>query len=291
MLNHFPVLTAGSNPFVSAGNIVSLTSTAVDEDGDTLRLAWFPTTAPSQWLFGWMLKSVFPSAGGNSFTAPSLARTATVPYDVSVADGRGGSDQRRNYVTVEPASNSGQPPSGTLTVSPTDAPAGVRSRWLPATDPDAGQVFWDLWAGMKGGTTGACCFAGASTTLKLNNPGVYRIGAQAIDRALDLSTRQSVVVRIGGATGEPPIASATIDKLSDTVPMTANIDMSASVNPDGSIRNYYVGCGDTGLVRSRNPLGSCTFTTPGAYWIRLLVEDNSGLVDVISAYVVATPGR
>jgi hypothetical protein len=79
--------------------------------------------------------------------------------------------------------------------------------------------------------------------------------------------------------------------LSDTGPLTANIDMSASVDPDGSIRNYYVNCGETGLVRSRNPLGSCTFTTPGAYWIRLLVEDNSGLVDVISAYVVATPQR
>jgi subtilisin family serine protease len=292
VLNHFPVLTAGPNSFVSAGNLVSLTSTAVDQDRDTLRLAWFPTTAPSQWLFGWMLKSVFPSADGSSFTAPSLARTATVPYDLSVADGRGGSDQGRNYVTVEPASNSGQPPSGTLTVSRTDAPAGSTiTVSFPATDPDAGQVFWDLWAGMKGGTSGACCFAGATTTLKLNNPGVYRIGTQAIDRALDLSTRQSVVVRIGGATGEPPIASATIDKLSDAVPLTANIDMSASVDPDGSIRNYYVGCGDTGLVRSRNPLGSCTFTTAGAYWIRLLVEDNSGLVDVISAYVVATPGR
>jgi subtilisin family serine protease len=292
VLNNFPVLTMGPDVFASAGSLVGLAATAVDLDNDPLRMTWFTTSVWSDWLFGWMLKSVFPNPSGSSFTAPSLARTATVSYDVSVADGRGGSDHGRNYLTVAPASSPGLPPSATLTVSPMNAPTGSTiTVSFPATDPEYGQVAWDVSVGMKYGWTGACCFTGSSTTVGLSDAGVYRIGTQAIDSALNLSTRPSVVVRIGGATGEPPIASATLDKLSGSVPLTVNIDMSASVDPDGSIRNYYIDCvwGEN-LVKARGGQGSCTFTTPGTHWIRLLVQDNSGYTDQISAYVVATPG-
>jgi PKD repeat protein len=99
-----------------------------------------------------------------------------------------------------------------------------------------------------------------------------------------------VVVRIGGATGEPPIANATIDKLTGPVPLKVNIDMSASVDPEGNrISTYLFGCEEGSLTRSRKPQGSCTFTTPGVHWIKLLVQNNSGYVDQVSAYVVATP--
>ena len=99
-----------------------------------------------------------------------------------------------------------------------------------------------------------------------------------------------MVVRIGGATGEPPIASATLDKLSGPVPLTVNIDMSASVDPDGNnIPTYLFGCEEGSLIRSRKAQGSCTFTTPGVHWIKLLVQDIIGYVDQVSAYVVATP--
>jgi PKD repeat protein len=138
--------------------------------------------------------------------------------------------------------------------------------------------------------TGSCCFTGSSTTVTFNTAGVYRIGTQAIDRALNLSTRPSAVVRIGGATGEPPIANATLDKLSGPVPLTVKIDMSTSVDPEGNkIPAYLFGCEEGSLVRSRKPQGSCTFTTPGVHWIKLLVQNNSGYVDQVSAYVVATP--
>jgi hypothetical protein len=161
---------------------------------------------------------------------------------------------------------------------------------FPVTDPEGDRVAWDLWVGTKYAATGACCFTGLSTTVTFNTAGVYRIGTQAIDQALNLSTRPSVVVRIGGATGEPPIASGTIDKLTGRVPLMVNIDMSASVDPDGSkIPTYLFGCEEGSLIRSRKPQGSCTFTTPGTHWIKLLVQDSNGYVDQISAYVVATP--
>ncbi len=292
-LNNFPVLTMSpADVFASSGNPVSLTATAADLDNDSLRTAWSTTTTTSQWLFGWMLNSIFPMPSGSSFTAPVVARTATVPYDASVADGRGGSDHGRTYVTVAPTLSKLQPPSRTLTVSPTDAPVGSTINVsFPATSLENGQVAWALSVGEKGGTTEACCYTGSSTTVKVSAAGVYRIATQAIDRALNLSTRPSVVVRIGGASGEPPIASATLDKSSGAAPLAVNVDMSSSFDSDGNIRNYYLSCGGAALVQSRKPQGSCTFTTPGAYWIRVLVEDNNGNVDAVSTYVVVTPER
>jgi subtilisin family serine protease len=292
VLNQFPVLIMGPDVVASAGGPVSLTATAFDPDKDALRMVWSTTSAESQWLFGWMLNAIFPPSGGSSFSAPSVLRTVTVPYDVSVADGRGGSARGRSYVTVEPALSPGQPPSGTLAVSPTDAPVGSTiTVSYPVTDPEMSPTGWDLWVGTKYVAIGRCCFTGASTTLTLNNAGVYRFGTQAIDQMLNLSTRQSAVVRIGGATGEPPIARATLDTISGPVPLTVNIDMSASVDPDGTkIPTYLFSCKEGSLTRSRKPQGSCTFTTPGVHWIKLLVQDNSGYVDQISAYVTATPG-
>jgi subtilisin family serine protease/PKD repeat protein len=291
VLNNFPSLTMGPDVFAASGSQSQLTATISDADNDSLRLLWAKSTTTGSWLFGWMVNSVFPNLSGSSalFTAPVLARVATVSYDASVADGRGGSAQGRSYVTVS-ASKPGLAPSGMLSVSDTDAPAGSTiAVSFPARDPEGGQVGWDLSVGAKGYATLACCYTGSSTNVTIREAGVYRVGTQAIDRELNLSTRPSVVVRIGGATGEPPIASASLDKLSGAAPLTVNVDASASTDPDGAIRSYYFSCADNILTKSRTPNATCTFTTPGAYKIRVLVEDNGGNVDAISMYVVATP--
>src|SRR5439155_2379926 len=172
---------------------------------------------------------------------------------------------------------------------PTVAPAGSTITVnFPVTASKNGQAGWDLWLATQNGAHGACCFTGTSTTVMLNTPGVYRIGAQAIDQTLNISARSSAVVRIGGATGEPPIAIAALDTLSGPVPLTVNVDASASFDPDGTIGNYYFGCAGGNLIGSRKPRSSCTYTTPGTYWIEVMVQDAGGNVDLISAYVVAT---
>jgi subtilisin family serine protease len=293
VLNNFPTLAIGPDVSASAGSQVNLTATASDPDPDTLRLSWVKSGSTSSlWLFGWMLSSVFPTPSGNSvsFSAPFLARTALASYDASTADGRGGSDHGRDYVTVSPAPNPGLPPSGTLTVSPTDAPAGSTiSVSFPATDPDGGPVYWDFWIGQQYGASGTCCFSGP-TSVKLNNVGVYRFSTQAIDRELNLSSRSSAVVKIGGATGEPPIVNAAFDKVGGPIPLTVNIDLSGSTDQDGSVAYYFFNCGG-GTFSSGGPSskGKCTFNTPGSYWMLLQVQDNSGNVDIMSAYAVATP--
>jgi subtilisin family serine protease len=287
--NHFPALTMGPNVFASAGSQVNLSASASDPDNDPLRMSWVKSaSAGSLWLFGSVLNTLFPTPSGNtvSFTAPSLARTALVSYDASAADGRGGSDHGRDYVTVSPAANPGGPPNGTLDVSPTPTP-GQYSVRFPATDPDGGGVNWDLWIGQNGGASGTCCFQSSATATVNLNPGVYRISTQAIDTELNLSPRASTVVLVGGATGDPPTVDARADKMSGQVPLTVTIDMGAS---SGTITSYFFNCGGgTFTPGARSSLGSCTFNTPGTYWMRLQVSDADRNNDIMSLYAVATP--
>ncbi len=294
-LNGFPTLTIGPDVFAPAGSPVNLTANVSDPDSDPLRVAWAKSgSTASQWLFGWMSSQLFPNASGSSvsFIAPSPARTAIASYDASVADGRGGGAHGRDYVTVSPAPSPGLPPSVTLTVTTTDPSTFpvTASVSFPATDPEGGPVGKDLWIGQSNGGSGACCYTGSTTSVELDSPGVYRFSTTAIDQELNLSARPSAVVKLGGSTGEPPIASASLDRSSGPVPLTVNIDMSASSDADGTIQWYFMSCGNGGGTSgSPSPLGSCRYDTPGVYWLILQVQDNGGNVDLVSAYVVATP--
>jgi subtilisin family serine protease len=294
-LNSFPVVTGVSNATANAGDAVSLGATASDPDGDPLRMLWMSSAQNGNalWLLGWMLTQVMPASSGNtvSFQAPSLTRTAVAPYVVSVADGKGGSASAQAYATVLPTTHPGLPPSATLTVSPTSGPVGtVVSINFPAVDPEGGPVAWDIWQTSQSVASGICCQTSPSYNLPINAAGVYRISTQAIDKELNFSTRQTAVVRIGGATGTPPIAGATFDKLTGPAPLTVNIDMSASTDPDGTIKQYIIVCqnGMSGVFQT-GKTSTCTYDTPGTYWIWLEVLDNDNLVDTLSAYAVVTP--
>ena len=293
-LNNFPVVTSVQNVFANAGDTVNLTATASDPDNDPLRMVW-GSSAPntnSLWLLGWMLQGVFPSANGGpvSFQAPALAHSVTAPYAVSVSDGRGGSASSKLYATILPSASPGLPPAGNLTVSPATGPVGTTvSVNFSATDPEGGPVAWDLWQSALGGGFGMCCYTG-TYSYAINQAGVYRIGVQAMDSELNVSTRQTAVVRIGGATGTPPIASATFDKLTGTAPLTVNVDMSGSTDPDGTVQTYTIICDyATGGFYLSGPKAACSYDTPGNYWMMLIVKDNAGLTDRMSAYVVVTP--
>jgi len=292
-LNNFPTVTGVANVFANAGASISLSATASDPDNDPLRMVWSAAGLSSYGLFGWMANSLFPAPAGTSisFQAPSLARTAMAPYAVSVADGRGGGATAPAYVTILPTGTPGRPPSGSLTVSPSSGPVGTAvSVSFPASDPEGGPVGWDLWVTGASGGSGNCCYNGSSTSFQLNTAGAYRISVQAIDKELNLSDRQTAVVRMGGATGTPPIASATFDKSTGAAPLTVNIDMSGSTDPDGSIRSYITNCrwGTSGAGYS-GVRTSCTYDTPGTYLVVLQAIDNDNLFDVLPAYVVVTP--
>ena len=297
--NNFPTITGVSNVEAAAGTMVDLTAIVSDPDNDPLRTVW--TQAPwnsapgatSLWLLRSMYSSIFPTTNGSmvSFQAPSLARPAIVTYGASVSDGRGGGATALAYTSILPSAAPGLPPTGTLTVSPTSGSIGtVVTVNFPVADPEGDPVAWDLWQTGLGGAAGYCCMTGSSYNLPFSYSGVFRLTVQAIDGQLNFSNRQSTVVRIGGATGTPPIAGAVFDRLSGTAPLTVSIDMSSSIDPDGTIQQYIIECthGASGTYFS-GPKGTCVYDKPGNYWILLKVKDNAGLMDVLSAYAVVTP--
>jgi hypothetical protein len=140
------------------------------------------------------------------------------------------------------------------------------------------------------GASGTCCLTAGSTSFSIGTAAAYRISAQAMDSQLNLSNRQSVVVRIGGATGTPPLLAATLDKVSGPAPLSVNIDMTGSTATGATISTYSITCqyGGNG-VYVVGPRGTCTYDTPGTYWIFLQVQDSNGLTDAMSAFVTVTP--
>ena len=289
VLNNFPTVTVGPNVFTTAGGSVSFSSSVSDADGDSLRtsIGRGPVSAGSAWLYGWQANKLFPAAV--PFTAPSVARTAAMPYDTAAADNRGGGASGRSWAVVAPVASPGGAPTGTLTVPATGTVNVPVTIGFVANDPEGKTVAWDLWASGSGGSNGSCCYEGTSTTRTFTSAGVYRISVQAMDAELNASPDYTAVISIGGATGTPPIARAALDKDSGPVPLTVNVDMRASADPDGSISYYYIGCGGSFTAGSTAGTGSCTFTEPGTYWMLLQVQDNAGFMGLTSRYVVAYP--
>jgi subtilisin family serine protease len=288
VLNQFPTVTVGPDAFVSGGATVNFSATASDPDGDTLRVVTGrgSASASSAWLVGWELNQLFPSTV--PFVAPSIAHDAVMSYATSVADNRGGGASGQNWAVVSGAS-SGGPPAGALTVPATGSINVPVTIGFSGSDPDGFPIGWDLWASGLGGSSGICCYTGSSASLTFSSAGVYRISVQAVDKELNTSTPQTAMISIGGAPGIPPVAVATLDKQSGPVPLTVNINMSGSFDPDGSIAYYFLSCGGGLTVGSSGATGSCSFTTPGTYWLLLQVQDNAGLMGLVSKYVVAEP--
>lgn len=289
VLNQFPTLVVGPDQFVNAGVTVDFSPVISDPDNDPTRTAWSRgALGPNPgWLFGWQANQIFPNA--LPFSAPSVARTAAMPYDISVADNRGGGATGRNWAVVSQAINHGLPPAGSLIVPQTGVVGVPVPVAFAAVDPEGSPVRWDLWASGNSNSSGLCCLTGSASSLTFSTPGVYRISAQAIDPELNLSENYTSVISIGDATGMPPLALTQLDKDSGVVPLTVNVDMSASYDPDGTIASYLVSCGD-GTTRSTVlPTSVCSYTTPGTYWLLLQVRDKTGLTGLMSRYVVAYP--
>jgi hypothetical protein len=120
--------------------------------------------------------------------------------------------------------------------------------------------------------------------------GVFRMGAQAMDQQLNTSARQTTLVTVGGATAQPPLAVAAFDSLTGPAPLTVNIDLSGSTDPDGFVQYYFVICDNPGSAGSvTTPIVSCTYTSPGTHWMIAGVYDNSLLIDTVTAFATVTP--
>jgi subtilisin family serine protease len=295
-LNSFPQLSVPAFLTRTGGDNVTLDATVSDPDGDPVAVQW--GKPHRSYLVAAMVNNTFrpgwfypPVANQNpySFPLPSLARLATVEYLAFANDGRGGSATGRTWLSVLPSASPGQPPSGTITATPASGPPGTTVRLgYTGTDPEGGSLLWGFT-----GPYSTCCYDPSYWTYDytFNSPTVVRLSAQSIDRELNLSPWSSVVVRIGGATGEPPIASLTVDTVSGTPPLTVHYNATGSSDPDGGALTFFPECewGTSFVLYPGSPTGTCTFNTFGPHMIGVLVYDNNSYSDYRIAYVMVHP--
>jgi len=292
-LNQPPVQTAFPFLLRSAGSDLSLAASSFDPEGDPLRKGWGRPGGIG--LLAYMLNLVFPGGSSEladpySFQTPHFVRTTTFSFGASVNDGRGGSDVAESQVTVLPTQSPGQPPTGQLEVTPLEGPVGTEvSVTYTVTDPEGGDTRWAV----RGFGWSCCYYSGKTVTEAALEPGAYRVSAQAIDSELNLSSgSESVVVRIGGAEGEPPVADLALDTIEGEVPLTVSYDASGSYDPDGVSVQYFLLCDQhVGIVGvpAVPPFGTCVYDEPGIHSIDLLVVDESGYVDSRIVDIVAYP--
>src|SRR5213592_599818 len=295
-LNKFPAISPLTNITANSGDPISLTASGSDPDNDPLTLGWAPLVSGSA-IYAQQLNNIFPTPPLNtnpvSFSAPSLARLAFAKYVASVADGRGGSASAAAIVEILANPNHGLPPAGAFTVSSNSiATGGSVNLNFRLTDPEGqSPMYWQAWFLSSNVWGEMCCLTDATQNfnLTLSYSGTYRISVQGIDKELNLSPKYSDVVHVGGATGTPPTASAVVDKLEGVAPLTVNIDMTGSSDPDGSIASYGFYCAD-GLKTSTSPQSSCVYNDPGTYYLWTTVTDNQGLMDAAKTCVTVLPG-
>src|SRR5204863_4267150 len=153
-------------------------------------------------------------------------------------------------------------------------------------------MYWQAWFLSSSVWGEMCCLDGSTKTfgLQMSYAGAYRVSVQGIDPALNLSPKYSAVVNVGGVSGIPPIASASVTPLEGVGPLTVTINMSGSSTPGGNAISSYAFYCPNGTVTSPSPTGTCTFTDPGTYYLWTTVTKNKGLMDADKKYITVLPG-
>jgi PKD repeat protein len=134
----------------------------------------------------------------------------------------------------------------------------------------------------------------ASLTVNLPAAGTYYVSVQGVGKGDPLTTGYTdygslglyaLAVSAPTGSGSSPVAVASANPTSGTVPLTVNFSSAGSSDPDGTIVATAWTFGDGGSASSAAV--SHTYTVPGTYTATLQVTDNSGLTGLRSVTISA----
>lgn len=247
------------------------------------------TITAYEWDFGDSLTNNRPNPTvDHTFQNPGAY---AITLRVQDSDGAYSTNVVKAIAVSEPAN---QPPVASFTSSVTSgiAPLTVSFDASGSTDPDGtiAAYAWDF----GDGTTGT----GVTASHTYSDPGAYVVRLRVQDTLGAYSETQSIAIDVnaestggGGTTNNKPTVSFTADPVTGNAPMTVAFT-SIAADSDGTIEAYEWTFGDgTGSIEA-NP--SHQYTEPGAYLVKLRVQDNSGVYSdyatiAIDVNAVSTP--
>ena len=237
-------------------------SGSVDTDGTIVSYAWD---------FG-------DGTQGSGVTATRTYLTAgTKTVKLTVIDDRGGQSVVEHDVTVT------DPPNGAPTAAyswgHTDLTANFDAS--ASTDPenDALTYSWNFGDGSGDGAS-----TSVAPTHVFASAGDY----QVVLTVTDTHGASSQVTKTVTVTAPPPAnVSPTASFSSSTNFLTASVNGSGSVDPDGSIVSYVWNWGDSSAPGS-GVTASHVYATAGTYTVTLTVTDNKGAIGTITGQVTVS---
>ncbi len=269
-------------PWVNAGNdrnitlpvnSVTLTGTAADPDGTIASYQWTKISGPA----------------GGTIANPAAASTlitgllqGTYQFQLKVTDNAGAVATDLVNVTVNPAVN--QPPVARAG-NDQSITLPVNSALIDASgsyDPDGSLAAYN-WKLVSG--PGAITFDNdwqQRTNVYFTAAGQYKIELTVWDNN-SVPAKDTMVVTVNPATqvtvNQPPVANAGPDK-SITLPINqAEVNASASYDPDGTIPSYMWkvlnGPAPVTINNQWLSITTLTFTAAGLYTVELTVWDNN----------------
>ncbi len=284
IVNQPPVANAGANQTIQLPtSTVSLTGSGTDASGTITTYAWSKVSGPT----GGVISS--PAAANTNVTG--LVQ-GIYTYRLLLTDNLGDTGSANVQITVKaanipPIANAGSDLNITL---PTNT---VTLNGSASSDPD-GSIASYLWTKISGPAQFTIVNNNLASTIVNNlTAGVYSFQLKVTDNQGAIAMDTIKVTVNSAPVNQPPVANAGAN-ISITLPTNiANLNGSASNDPDGTISAYawsqVSGPSSAVIATASNVSTGISGLQQGVYVFALKVTDNSGATNADSVSVTVNP--
>ncbi|SIN81540.1 PKD domain-containing protein [Chitinophaga niabensis] len=289
---------ANKPPVANAGADVSITlptttaqldgSASADPDGTITSYTWTKISGPAA--------GVITTSNANKTSITGLTIAGDYVYELSVKDNGGTSATDQVKVTVLPSANKLPVANAGTNVTITLPTSTAQLDGSASSDPD-GTISTYSWVKISGPAAGAISTANVSKTAVtgLTIAGDYLYELTVTDNNGGKATAQVKVTVTDAPANKPPVANAGADVTVILPASTAQLDGSASSDPDGTITNYTWTkisgpAGGAITTANANKTTITGLTIAGEYVYELSVKDNGGTTVTDQVKVVVITG-